>query len=261
MNQTLLVTNLALLLFVASAAFAAEDSGEEGRIYELRVYTAAPGKLDALHARFRDHTCHLFEKHGMENVGYWVPLDNPDQKLYYLLSFPSTKERRKAWAGFMADPDWRAAWAASEKDGRLVTKVESTLLRPTDYSPPIKPSEAKQPRVFELRTYTATPGNLERLNARFRDHTITLFTKHGMEHVGYWVPEPDQKHVSADNTLIYLLAHKSKEACAASFQSFREDPDWKAARAASEKAAGGSLTTEGGVKSLLLTPTDYSPTK
>lgn len=269
MNHSLWITSLALFLLVASAALAAEDAAEDatkaaadgGRIYELRVYTAAPGKLDALHARFRDHTRRLFEKHGMENVGYWVPLDNPDQKLYYLLSFPSAKERRKAWAGFMADPDWRQAWAESEKEGRLVTKVESTLLSPTDYSPPIKPSAAKEPRVFELRTYTATPGNLVRLNARFRDHTIALFTKHGMEHIGYWVPEPDQKHASADNTLIYLLAHKSKEACAASFQSFRDDPDWKSARAASEKAAGGSLTTEGGVKSLLLAPTDYSPTK
>ena len=80
-----------------------------------------------------------------------------------------------------------------------------------------------------------------------------------MQHFGYWHLDDDQK--GAEDTLVYLLSHKSKEACESSFQAFRDDPKWIAARDASEKAAGGSLTAPEGVKSVLLTPTDYSPTK
>jgi hypothetical protein len=112
--------------------------------------------------------------------------------------------------------------------------------------------------VFELRTYTTTPGNLERLHARFRDHTISLFEKHGMTNFAYWALDTDQK--GAADTLVYMLAHKSKEARDASFKAFQNDPDWKAAKDASEKGVG-SLTTPDGVKSVLLQPTDYSPTK
>jgi hypothetical protein len=140
-----------------------------------------------------------------------------------------------------------------------VTHVDSKFLHATDFSPEIKPAADVTPRVFELRTYTATPGNLAALHARFRDHTMELFKKHGMTNVGYWSLEADQK--GAADTLVYVLAHKSKEARDASFKSFGSDPHWQAAKAASEKAAGGSLTTKDGVVSILLTPTDYSPTK
>lgn len=242
-----------------STAIAAE---EDTRCYEMRVYYAAPGKLDELHARFRDHTCKLFEKHGIVNVGYWVPTENLESKLIYLLSYPDREARDKSWKGFMADPDWKAAHKASEAKGTLVAKVESTFLQATDYSPAIKPGVASPPRAFELRTYTASAGNLDALNARFRDHTVKLFAKHGMENFGYWTMS-DKKAKGAGNTLIYLLAHKSQEAAADSFKSFRTDPEWVAARAASEKKAGGSLTEGGmaGVKSVFLKPTDYSQTK
>ncbi len=238
---------------------AGADEPADSRCYELRVYTAAPGKLDLLHARFRDHTCRLFERHGMTNVGYWVPTENPDQNLYYVLAFPDRAARTKAWAAFMQDPDWLAAWRASEQDGKLVVKVESTLLEATDFSPPIAAHIATAPRVFELRTYTTTPGNLVRLHSRFRDHTVKLFEKHGMQNVAYWQLLSDQKR--ADVTLVYLLAHASQAAHDASFQAFRDDPAWQQARAASEQAAGGSLTTPDGVQSLMLEATDYSPTR
>jgi hypothetical protein len=224
----------------------------------MRSYYAAPGKLDALHARFRDHTCRLFEKHGMTNVGYWVPVgDNPDRKLVYLLSFPSPEARKKAWAAFFADAEMKKAFAESEKDGRLVGKVESVHLIPTDYSKPISMSKSASPRLFELRTYTTTPGNLPALNARFRDHTCKLFEKHGMTNLWYLTPAAGQKN--AVNTLIYFLAHKDESSRKKSFDSFRSDPDWVAARTESEKKTGGSLTAKDGVKSELLSPTDYSP--
>ena len=110
-------------------------------------------------------------------------------------------------------------------------------------------------RVFELRTYHASPGKLDDLNARFRDHTLALFKKHGMTNFGYWTPTDKDK--GAGETLIYILAHKSKEAGEASFTAFRADPDWVAAKKKSEE--NGSLTTK--VESVYMAPTDYSPTR
>ena len=107
------------------------------RVFELRTYTAAPGKLEDLKARFRDHTVRLFEKHGMTNIGYWVPMDGETagNTVIYLLAYPSREARQTAWAAFGADPDWRKARAASEANGRVTTKVESVFLAPTDFSP------------------------------------------------------------------------------------------------------------------------------
>ena len=251
---SLLALGLGLL---ASLSFAAEDK-KESPVYEMRTYYAAEGKLDALHARFRDHTCKLFEKHGIKNVGYWVPLENPDRKLIYLLEYPSRDAAKASWKAFVDDADWKKAFADSEKDGKLVAKAESLYMQPTDYSPALK-IENIGDRVFELRTYTTTPNNLDDLDARFRNHTVKLFAKHGMTNIVYFHLLPDQK--GAENTLVYFLAHKSQEAGKKSFDSFRADADWLAARKASEEKAGGSLTTEGGVQSVYLKPVDYSPLK
>jgi hypothetical protein len=109
----------------------------DSRCFELRTYTAAPGKLEALHARFRDHTNAIFTKHGMTMVGYWVPSEadkGANNTLVYLLAFPSRAARDKAWEDFRVDPDWVAARTASEVDGKLTDKVESLLLTATDYS-------------------------------------------------------------------------------------------------------------------------------
>jgi hypothetical protein len=103
----------------------------------LRTYTAKPGKMDDLHARFRDHTVTLFEKHHMTVIGFWSPTDVQlaQRKLVYLLAFPSQEAAVKSWADFQADPEWKAVKEASEKDGKLAEKIESVYLRPTDYSP------------------------------------------------------------------------------------------------------------------------------
>jgi len=248
----------AIILSLAAASAFAADAAKDTRCYELRIYSAAEGKLDALNTRFRDHTCKLFEKHGITNIGYWLPRENPERKLYYIIAYPNRESHDKMWNAFMADPVWKAALAESEKDGKLVLKVESTFMHATDFSPEIKAVEEKEPRVFELRTYTATPGNMARLQTRFRDHTMTLFVEHGMKNFAYWSLDADQK--GAEDTLVYMLAHKSKTDRDASFKAFGDDPDWKAVKEASEKAAG-PLTIKDGVKSVLLTPTDYSPTK
>lgn len=117
----------------------AEKAGEATgqRLFELRTYTAAPGKLEALHARFRDHTQALFKKHGMEVVGFWTPADGEEARntLVYLLAYPDLEAREKAWKAFREDPEWKKAREESERDGRLVEKVVEQYLKPTDYSP------------------------------------------------------------------------------------------------------------------------------
>jgi len=256
-------TLLSLLTFglLASSAVAAEP---DSRLFEMRVYYAAEGKLDALNARFRDHTLKLFAKHGMTSLGYFVPTKNPENKLIYFLAYPSLEARDASWKAFQADPDWKAAQKASEANGRLLTKGESAFLTATDYSA-LAQAKTYGQGVFELRTYTTEAGRLPDLNARFRDHTLKLFEKHGMTNVCYWNLAADQKGAKsalvASNTLIYLLTHKSEEAAKASFDAFRADPAWVAAKEASEKKAGGSLTIKDGVKSEFLVPTDYSPVK
>lgn len=236
---------------------------KDTRCFELRTYTAAPGKLEDLHNRFRKHTLRLFEKHGMQNIGYWVPMDKdskPENKVVFLLAYPSREAREKAWKAFLDDPEWKDAFKASEANGPLVTKVENPYLEATDYSPEIKPSKGGEPRVFELRIYKTPPGRLEHLNARFRDHTIKLFSKHGMSQIGYWTPMDETN--GKENTLIYILAHKDRDAAAASFGAFRKDEAWISARKASEEKTGGSLTlATNGVTSIFMTPTDYSPTR
>lgn len=251
---------LPLLALAPLAVLAGGASADvtEPVVYEMRVYTAAPGKLDALNARFRDHTLKLFEKHGLTNLGYFVPTgENKDNQLVYFIAAPSKAARDKSFKTFLADPDWQKAAKESEKDGRLVTKIDSTFLTATDYSPKPKAEKAKEDRVFELRTYTATAGNLDNLNARFRNHTLKLFEKHGMTNVAYWGVLKGQK--GDDTQLVYLLAHRSEDAAKKSFDAFRKDPAWVKAKAASEEK--GSLTEKGGVKSQFLTPTDYSPVK
>jgi hypothetical protein len=229
-------------------------------VYELRIYTCNEGKLDALLARFRDHTCKLFEKHGITNVGYWVPVDEENGSkttLIYIIEHKSRDAAKASFKAFGADPDWQAARKASEEGGKILAQApESIFMTPTDYSPPLAIAKGGKPRVFELRTYTTNDGKLEALHARFRDHTMKLFSKHGMTNLAYWTPTDADK--GAGKKLIYLLGHDSKEAGLASFTAFRTDPDWIKAKAESEK--DGPLTiSPGGVKSIYMKATDFSP--
>ena len=115
----------------------AADEPTTNRLFEMRTYVANDGKMADLHKRFREHTNKLFVKHGMELVGYWTPIDGPEaaNTVVYILAYPNKESREKSWKGFMADPDWQAAYKASHAAGPLVKKVESKFLNPTDYSP------------------------------------------------------------------------------------------------------------------------------
>ena len=113
------------------------EAAAKGRVFEMRTYTAHDGRLDALQARFRDHTTRLFEKHGMKNIGYWVPQDGPTAKntLIYIISHQSREAAKSNWDAFRNDADWKKAKDASEASGPIVSKVESVFLDATDYSP------------------------------------------------------------------------------------------------------------------------------
>ncbi len=221
--------------------------------YELRTYHPAEGKLEALQTRFREHTMALFEKHGMSNIAYWVPKENPEQILIYLLAYPSREAREASWKAFLSDPVWVEAKAHSEEQGKLVEKVDSVFLHPTDYTPEMKLTGSGH--LYELRHYTTLPGRLAALDTRFRDHTIELFRKQGMHVLSFFHLDPGQE--GADTTLIYFLAHDSAEKQAQSFAAFRSDPEWIRVRDASEE--DGKILGEKAVTSTLLLPTDYSP--
>jgi len=120
-----------------STGAANAQPGSPTMVYELRTYTTLPGRLPALNARFRDHTVKLFAKHGIKDVVYLTPLDGDkkDNTLVYLLAHDSRDAAKKSFADFGADPEWKAARDASEKDGKIVEKIESVFYSPTDYSP------------------------------------------------------------------------------------------------------------------------------
>jgi hypothetical protein len=131
---------LVIAAFACCAMFAAaraDESGKEGRLFEMRTYITNDGKLPDLHKRFSDHTIKLFEKHGMTIVGFWTPVDGPDadNTLVYMLAYPDLEGRKKSWAAFISDPDWMAVYKASRANGPLVKKVISQYVAPTDYSP------------------------------------------------------------------------------------------------------------------------------
>jgi hypothetical protein len=120
------------------SALAGAQNAEAGAVFELRVYHASEGKMDALLARFRDHTTKLFARHGITSVAYWTPVDDgplQGKTLYYVLKYPSREEARVRWKAFQDDPEWVKVRAASEANGKLTEKTESTFLELTDFSP------------------------------------------------------------------------------------------------------------------------------
>jgi len=126
------------LVLGASLQFTLAAGAEPaGKVFEIRTYHTFPGRLDALHKRFREHTMKMFEKHGMTNVAYWVPQDNPahDTTLIYVISHASREAAKANWAAFVADPEWKKISEASQVDGKIVERIESVFMDATDYSP------------------------------------------------------------------------------------------------------------------------------
>ena len=111
------------------------NAQSSAHVYELRTYTAPAGKLDALVARFRDHTETIFKRHNLHAIGYWIPQENKDNQLIYIVEHKSNDDAKKNWAAFQADDEWKKVRAESEKGGPLTTKApDSVYMNPTDFS-------------------------------------------------------------------------------------------------------------------------------
>ena len=137
-TATISATLLLVAGFAAGNAFGTRTAlAQAPRVFELRTYTAPEGKLADLHARFRNHTLRIFEKHGMTNVVYLKPLDAPlaDNTLIYLIAHKSREAAKASWSAFGKDPEWQKVAQESQVNGKIVARVESVFMNATDYSP------------------------------------------------------------------------------------------------------------------------------
>ena len=251
--------SLLFVLGLTSAVSYAESQGLDTSVYELRTYTTTPGNLPKLLARFRDHTLALFEKHGIVNVAYWVPQDadkGAANTLVYLVKHKSRDAAAESWKAFAADPEWIKVKNASEAQGKIVDHIDSIFLAKTDYSTEFPIGQQNPARIFELRTYTTPEGLLTNLDTRFRGGETDLFVKEGMTKIFFSHPTDLDK--GSSHILIYMLAHKNRDAAKESWAKFRADPAWVKMKADSE-VGHGPLTTK--TVPLFLVPTDFSPTK
>ena len=130
-------TAASFAFFLAVTSFIPSGAQEEGKVFELRTYTATPGNLDNLHARFRDHTTRIFRKHGMEVVAYWAPTEGEEAEntLVYVLEHKSRAAADASWQAFIADPEWAEVAAASNANGPILAGIEKLFMKATDYSP------------------------------------------------------------------------------------------------------------------------------
>jgi hypothetical protein len=270
-------------MILASAAVMAQ-SPATGKIYELRSYVATPGRQADVLKLINDNGLAMMTKHNITLVGAWTNVDAADERVFTLLSHKDKAAADAANTALQKDPEWSETLKKTEIDGkRPVASFERVFLTTNDYSPNLD-VKAVGNRVFELRTYVASKGNLAALNARFKNHTLGLFAKHGMTNIlycsvldgekltaaklleavspiGKGTAQIDADLTAAGNSLVYFITHASPEAAKASFGKFGADEEWQKAYKASEAAAGGSLTAKDGVKSLFLKPTSFSPLK
>jgi NIPSNAP len=142
MKRRTLLQSLPVMTFLPTAAWAASlpKADSSTTVYELRVYHTYEGKLPDLLKRFREHTTKIFEKHGMKNVAYWTPLDEPAKSttLIYILAHPSREAAAANWKAFSDDPEWKSVRDKSEENGKIVEKVDSTFMALTDFSPSVR---------------------------------------------------------------------------------------------------------------------------
>lgn len=266
---------IALMMGVASMA-------QDSQVYELRTYTSEPGRqADTLKLMSYEGLPYL-KKHKIDLVGVWTPVEVADERVFMLVRHKDKPTSEAAWSAFQNDAGWKEAVEKSQIDGKKpVAGIERVFLTTNAYSPVLNVEKVGN-RIFELRTYITTPNNLPNLNARFQNHTLELFKKHGMTNIVYWSVRKgeatscgdllkalspigksnasvDASLPAAGNALVYFLAHASPDAAKDSFGKFREDPNWQKALKESEATAGGPLTVKDGVKSLYLKPVAFSP--
>lgn len=136
-GKTVCFSLLSLLICLGAGLFEVSSAQEDVKVYELRIYTATPGNLDNLQARFRDHTIRIFNNHGMKIVGFWTPTseEEADDTLIYVLEHASQEAANASWQAFGQDPEWKSVSDASNANGPILAGVERRYMKATDYSP------------------------------------------------------------------------------------------------------------------------------
>ncbi|SMC41670.1 NIPSNAP family protein [Polynucleobacter kasalickyi] len=130
--KVLLSISLCISALTSTSVFA--QTSNQQRVFELRTYTSHENRLGDVVARFKNHTTRFFERHGITNIGYWIPTDQPNT-LIYIVSHASREQAKKNWEAFQKDPEWMAAREASMANGPIVVKTQSVFMEPTEFSP------------------------------------------------------------------------------------------------------------------------------
>ena len=231
---------------------------KRGPVYELRTYIAARDRFEHLVTRFREHTDRLFRKHNMQPVGYWVPAEGPPiskRTFVYILKHPSRYDAWKNWVAFTNDREWQRVLDQPVFQGLLIGKPESTFMTVIDDSIVKLNDGDGRAGVYELATYTASPGKLPMLTGHFREHATGLFNADAMQHIASWTPFDRPE---SESRLISLICHSNREQVDVNWKAAKRDARWR--QATSDSETGDSLLAKPPEQSYLI-PLDFSPSK
>lgn len=254
---------LCIYAFVTATAGGANDpsflfaGGTAGRNYhELRIYTVTRNKMDGVLERFHDTVEPVRRKHGITTIGYWsAPGTTNGGTFAYLMAAASKEELQKQEKEFGSDAQFKEGYAASNaKHGKTVDKIVALPLI-VDATTKFDFTSAKAARAFDLRIYSVLPGRIDAFRARWRDHAVPIYERHGLHSLGWWMA--DKKDADGNDQFVCLLAGESIAVIEKSITEFHQDVEWL--RVERETEANGKLHS--GVIAYKLAPTGFSPLK
>jgi len=239
--------------FAAACLFGATTEAAENRYHELRLYTVTANKLDGVLERFRDTVEPVRRRHGITTIGYWTaPGTTNGGTFAYLMAAASKEELQKQEKAFGADAQFKEGYAASNaKHGKTVDKIAALPLG-VDVMTKFDFTTSQTPRAFDLRIYSVLPGKLDAFRARWGNHAIPIYERHGLHSVGWWVA--GKKDADGNDQFVCLLAGESISAIQESIGAFHKDAEW--IRVEQETEGNGKLRS--GVIAHKLLPTDFS---
>jgi hypothetical protein len=250
-------TLLSALILLGGFALSCDAEEPAPRPYhELRIYTVTSNKLDAVLERFRDTVDPVRRKHAISTLGYWsAPGTTNGGTFAYLMTAASQGELQRQEKEFGEDPKFKEGYAASNrKHGKSVDAI-TTLALSGDSTARMDFAPSKIARAFDLRIYSVMPGKLEAFRNRWRDFAVSIYDRHGLHCIGWWVAA--QKDAAGHEQFVCLLAGESVEGIQKSITAFHADAEWQ--RVEKETERDGKLRSS--VTALKLTPADFSPLK
>jgi hypothetical protein len=239
-----------VLAMALGAGVPAAEPPAETRLFELREYHAAPGRIDELHARFRTHTVNLLEKHGITNVAYLASADGGDDVLRVILAYPDAAARERSWASFVTDPDWQQARRVSDARGRLVEKIRELPLTPTADCPRVTTTPAAEGWVYEIQTSPISLQPIGRNQEAPRPASEKV--------IGSWTA--NGRHPSDGAMSVRLVARRVVASASPTRETFFRGPVEPNPNVRPAVATAPQVK-EPLIQSLTVVPTDYSPIK